>query len=194
MGDIDDREQTGQSANSEGVELKAEEIASGEIEGLEKELSELKDKYVRLYADFENYKKRVMREKEELLKYGNESLMSELITVVDHLELAIQHSKDSTEGIVEGVDITLKEMQNILKKYGISKIEALGEPFNPQLHHAMAQIESEGHENMVVEEFRKGYFFNDRLLRPAYVGVSKKPENNQDSKETENITENIKED
>ena len=103
MGDIDDREQTGQSANSEGVELKAEEIASGEIEGLEKELSELKDKYVRLYADFENYKKRVMREKEELLKYGNESLMSELITVVDHLELAIQHSKDSTEGIVEGV-------------------------------------------------------------------------------------------
>lgn len=151
-----------------------------DIEKLEKELSELKDKYLRLYADFENYKRLVAKEREELIKYSNEGLIRELLSVIDHLELALQHSSDNevSSALAEGVNMTLRELKTVLEKFGLVNIEAIGKPFDPFIHHAMSQIESEkDDENAVIAEFRKGYMLRDRVLRAALVGVSKKKVN-----------------
>ena len=149
-----------------------------EKDELERSLEEAEDKYVRLYADFENYKKTAARNKEELLKYANDDLMSDVLTVIDHLELALQHTGKSKDPnpLAEGVELTLKEMRNILDKYGLVTIDSLGKPFDPAVHHAMSQVETEdAKENTVVKEFRKGYMLKDRILRAAMVGVAKKP-------------------
>ena len=162
------------------TEAENEEIPSevDEKEELEKSLQEANDKYVRLYADFENYKKIAARNKEELLKYANDDLMTDVLTVIDHLELALQHTAEN-EGpnpLVEGVELTLKELRNILEKHGLVAIETLGKPFDPVVHHAMSQVETEEAEvNTVVTEFRKGYMLKERVLRAAMVGVAKKP-------------------
>jgi len=158
-----------------------------DIEELKKSLAELNDKYVRLYADFENYKKLVAKEKEELIKYSNEDLMRDLLTVVDHLELALQHSSgnEASNSLIQGVEMILKELKNILEKHGLVNIDALGKPFDPFLHHALSQVESEeAEENTVVTEFRKGYKLRDKVLRAALVGVSKKPSKQNQSTET----------
>lgn len=138
---------------------------------------ELNDRYLRLYAEFENYRKRVSKEKEELINYGNESLLYELLPAIDHLELALKHaSRDSDNGIVQGVEITLKELQRTLEKFGLRRIESTGKQFDPSVHHAMAQVEREDmDEKMVAEEFRAGYLYRDKVLRPSLVAVSVKP-------------------
>ena len=164
-----------------------------DTEELKKSLEEANDKYVRLYADFDNYKKVAARNKEELLKYANEDLMTDILTVIDHLELALQHASDdaASNSLAEGVQLTLKELRNVLEKNGLVTIEALGKPFDPFVHHAMSQIESEGEEeNTVVKEFRKGYMLKDRVLRAALVGVAIKPSQsgNSASESTENQT------
>lgn len=152
---------------------------------LEEELHKEKDKYLRLYAEFENYKKRVQKDKEDLVKYGIESLIYELLPVVDNLEMALKHSSNNTTssgtggsggGLVHGVEITLREFLKVLDKFGVSQIIAIDKIFDPSLHHAMTQIERDDvDENMVVEEFRKGYMLRDKVLRPSLVAVSKKP-------------------
>jgi molecular chaperone GrpE len=135
------------------------------------------DRYLRLYAEFENYKKRVSREKEDLVNYGNESLLYELLPAIDHLELALKHSsRDSDSGVVQGVEITLKELQRTLEKFGLRRIESTGKCFDPAVHHAMTRVEREDmDENMVAEEFRAGYMYRDKVLRPSLVAVSVKP-------------------
>ena len=142
------------------------------------ELQDMNNKYLRLYAEFENYKKRVMKDKEELIKYGNESLLYDLLPVVDNLEMALQHAADDvSSGLVQGVELTLKEMRKSLEKYGLVPIEAEGKPFDPAVHHAMAHLERDDvEENIVVEEYRKGYMFKDKVLRASLVAVSKKHE------------------
>ncbi len=160
---------------TEGEEAPSEVDRNDE---LKKSLAEADDKYIRLYADFENYKKIAARNKEELLKYANDDLMSEVLTVIDHLELALQHTVESKEPnpLAEGVELTLKELRNILEKHGLTTIDTLGKPFDPAVHHAMSQVETEDAEvNTVVKEFRKGYVLKDRVLRAAMVGVAKKP-------------------
>lgn len=154
------------------------------------EYTELREKYLRLYADFENYRKVVSREKQDLIKYSNEELLSELLSVIDHLELALQHATEQenkqVSALAEGVEMTLKELKTVLEKFGLVTIESLGKPFDPHVHHAMSQVETnEADENCVVTEFRKGYMLKDRVLRPSFVGVSKKPteENKEESKE-----------
>jgi len=148
------------------------------IEKLKKSLEEANDKYIRLYADFENYRKVTARNKEEQLKYANEELLTDILTVIDHLELALQHSttNETSNALAEGVQLTLKELKVVLEKHGLITIEALGKPFDPFVHHAMSQVESEeAAENTVVKEFRKGYMLKDRVLRATLVGVAKKP-------------------
>jgi molecular chaperone GrpE len=157
----------------------SDNAAEGEnIETIKKSLEEANDKYVRLYADFENYKRVAARNKEELLKYANEDLITDILTVIDHLELALQHSPENekSDSLAQGVQLTLKELQNVLKKHGLVTIDALGKPFDPSVHHAMSQIEEEdAEENTVVKEFRKGYMLKERVIRAALVGVSIKP-------------------
>ncbi len=142
------------------------------------ELQEAKDKYLRLYAEFENYRRRVNKDKEELVKYGNEALIYELLPVLDNLEMALQHASDeeSSSGLVQGVELTLKELMKTLEKFGLSPIEADGRPFDPSVHHAMSQVVREDvDEKIVVEEFRRGYLLKEKVLRPSLVAVSKKP-------------------
>jgi len=157
----------------------------------EEELRQEKDKYLRLYAEFENYKKRVAKDKEELIKYGNESMLYELLPVIDNLEMALKHSTNdaSSGGLVQGVEITLKEFLRVIDKFGLTPIEASDKEFDPSLHHAMTQVERDDiDENMVVEEFRKGYMFREKVLRPSLVAVSKKPVSGKNA-EKENLEE-----
>ena len=151
---------------------------SDPTEELTKSLNDANDKYVRLYADFENYKKIAARNKEELLKYANVDLMTDTLTVIDHLELALQHTADNeaSNPLAEGVELTLKELRTVLEKHGLVTLDALGKAFDPSVHHAMSQIESEdAEENTVVKEFRKGYMLRERVIRAALVGVAVKP-------------------
>ncbi len=149
------------------------------LKNLRAELDELKEKHLRLYAEFDNYKKKVQKDKEELLMYGNESLIYELLQVIDTLEIAITHSSDfkseANQSLIKGVENTLREFKRILEKSGLKQIEAVGKQFDPAFHHAMSQVEAPDFEdNFVVEEFRKGYILNNKILRPSLVSVSKK--------------------
>ncbi len=145
----------------------------------EEELNQMKDRYLRLYAEFENYKRRVQKDKEELVKYALEPFVKDLLNVVDNLERALEHAEneDAVAALREGVELTLKEFRKILNKYEVREIEALGKPFDPFYHDAMSQIEREDVEDKtVVEEYRKGYMLKDKVIRPSLVGVSKKVE------------------
>ncbi len=178
-------------------ENEAEETAPvPEEEGtdeLKKSIEEANDKYIRLYADFENFKKITAKNKEDLLKYASEDIMSDILTVIDHLELALQHSSgnETSSSLAEGVELTLKELTGVLEKHGLLNIEAVGKQFDPAIHHAMSQIETDdADENTVVKEFRKGYMLRDRVLRAPLVGVAKKQAPPEDTEEgsTENET------
>lgn len=146
-------------------------------------IEDLNNKYLRLYAEFENYKKRVNKDKEELVKYGNESLLYELLPAIDNLELALKHAQgDANSGLVQGVEMTLKELQRTLEKFGLAKIEADGKTFDPSVHHAMMKIEREDIDEMlVVEELRTGYIYRKKVLRPSLVSVSIKPKKAQEN-------------
>lgn len=200
-------------ANEEIAAEAVEKVSEAEPEAakpsLEEEVQEQKDKHLRLYAEFENYKKRVLKDKEELVRYGNESLLYELLPVIDNLEMAMKHSSNDESagdqsrltGLIQGVEITLKEFFRVLDRFGLTPIEAFGKRFDPFLHHAMAQVERDDvGENTVVEEFRKGYMFKDKVLRPSLVAVSKRTVESQplsvDSQEKEEeikINKNIEE-
>lgn len=164
------------------------------LKKLEDELKLQQDKYLRLYAEFENYKKRVYKDKEELLNYGNESLIYELLAVIDNLEMALKHASAETNGLTQGVEITLKEFLKVIEKFGVTAIPALGEKFNPELHHAMTQIQRDDvDENVVVEEYRRGYRIKDKILRPSLVAVSKKEEDSKKNAD-ESVSEEIRND
>jgi len=180
-GDMREDQSVSKAEENETVDEGVVEELPKDREKLETELQELNDKYLRLYAEFENYKKRVNKDKEELVNYGNESLLSGLLPVVDSLELALKHASDNvSEGLVQGVEITMKELIKTLEKAGLNVIEAYGKPFDPAVHHAMTQVERDDvDENTVVEEFRKGYMLKEKVLRPSLVAVSKKPGINQ---------------
>lgn len=136
------------------------------------------DKFVRERADLENYRKRVQREKEELLKYGNESFIMEILPVLDNMERALGHaSEESQAAVIEGVRLTHGMLLSALKKFGVTPIETeKGTPFDPAVHQAMGQVEHADQEvNTIVEVYQKGYLLNERLLRPAMVSVACAP-------------------
>jgi molecular chaperone GrpE len=143
------------------------------------EATEAQDRYLRTYADFENYRKRMQRDMAEFRKYANEQMALDLLTVVDHLGLAIRHTQDAGEAgqaLLEGVGLVYKQFLDLLEKYGITPFKAEGEPFDPKLHDAMMQVETaEVPENTVVKVFQEGYRYHEKVLRHARVGVSKHP-------------------
>ena len=131
------------------------------------------DRFLRERADLENFKKRMQREKADALRFACEPLIRELLPVVDNLERAAEHGTGNGESILEGVKLVLKSFVDVLDRYGVTRIDAVGEPFDPSRHQAMAQVESAAHEpNRVVEQHHRGYLLHDRLLRPALVTVS----------------------
>lgn len=158
-------------------ELPEEEILrlSEELDSKTRECEELQTKYLRAYADLENYKKRCDREKADYLAYANESLVSELLPVIDNFERALAHTQgENSASIADGVKLIIDQLLAVLKKFGLEEVKAEGERFNPELHHAISHDESaEAEPNTVVEVFQKGYFLKGKLVRPAMVSVSK---------------------
>jgi molecular chaperone GrpE len=149
------------------------------LEEKEKELNEHHDRLLRLAADFDNYKKRAAKEKEDWAKFANEDLIRGILPFIDNLERAVNHAEKvvDTGVLIEGVRLTLQQILQTLNKFGLSSFQSVGKPFDPTVHEAMLVVETDKQEpNQVVEEFQKGYLLNDRLLRPATVSVSKTPE------------------
>jgi len=139
------------------------------------EVEALNDRLLRLHAEFENYKKRMARERNEFVKFANEGLILEALPVLDNLDRAIAMARSGmdAQGVAEGLEIILRLFQGTLEKAGVKPIEVLEREFDPNLHQAVAQVESpDGRENIVVEEVRKGYLLEGRLLRPTMVKVS----------------------
>ncbi|MCL5061647.1 MAG: nucleotide exchange factor GrpE [Nitrospiraceae bacterium] len=176
---VEEKNEESKKPEEIGISLEIEDKTAEAVESIQAELADTKDKYLRLYAEFENYKKKVQKDREELIKYSNESLVYELLPALDNLEMALKHSAEkNSESLIKGVENTLRELNRILEKFGVKFVEAVGKPFDPAYHHAMSQVEREDVENnTVVEEFRKGYLYNEKVLRPSLVVVSKKSSN-----------------
>lgn len=150
------------------------------VETLEKEAAENHDRLLRMAAEFDNYKKRATREMNDFRKFANENFAKALLPVVDSMDLAIESSsndKHVNNSMVEGVNMTLKEILKIFEQFGVKRFESIGNTFDPNLHQAVMQEETDKFpENTVSKELQKGFMIHDRLLRPAMVVVSKQPE------------------
>ena len=174
-----DKKTAGETAAEklEGAGQPAEELKA-KLEQTEKEKHDLYDRLLRTTADFDNFRKRVSREKDELIRYGNEKLARELLPVIDNFERALQQAENSTDNkaLREGIEMILKQFIAVLEKFGVKDFTSVGQPFDPNKHEAMVHQESSEHEeNSVLSEFQKGYYLHDKLLRPALVAVAKKP-------------------
>ena len=157
---------TGEADLQEALAVKTEEYKS------------LNDRHLRQAAEFENYKRLAQRDQREQIRFGNEQLLKELLPVIDNLERAIKSAKDNGGGgaLLQGVDLTLKQLVSALGKFGVQPIATVGQPFDPTTHQAVSHTPSDtvatGH---VVDEFQKGYRLHDRVLRAAMVSVSSGP-------------------
>ncbi len=152
------------------------EKLQAQIADKDKELAELKNRYLRALAENENARKRIRQQSEETIRLQRENLLRELLPVVDNLERAVDAARDGGNGkpIVEGVEMVLRSLLDLLKTHGVTQLTSVGQPFDPQRHEAVDQIESSQHPpNTVVNEFHRGYQIGDRLLRPARVAVAK---------------------
>lgn len=158
-------------------ELVAElDTLSEELDRVQVELEDTKDKFLRGLADFDNYRKRVTRERAQLTKCANEDLIKRLLDVVDNIERALDAASESEDfdGFKKGMELIYDHLKGILTKEGLCPIVCLGEPFDPNYHEAVMALEKEGHESdKVVEEVQKGYMLDGRVIRPSKVVVSK---------------------
>ncbi len=147
----------------------------------EEEAKETYDRLLRVSAEFENYKKRSAREMEDFRKFANQSLIKEMLSVVDNLELAIDSANEKQEShnsLKEGLDLTRKELLRVFEKFSVTPIESKGKLFDPTYHEAVMQEETDEYpENTIINEMQKGYLIHDRLLRPAMVVVAKPKKN-----------------
>jgi molecular chaperone GrpE len=137
------------------------------------EVKTLNDKYLRLAAEFDNYKRLVQRDQRDQIRFGNESLLKELLPVVDNLERAVKASQEggSSDALIQGV--TLKQLTGALTRFHVTPIQTIGQQFNPATHHSVTSVASKKvPEQHVVEEFQRGYLLHDRILRAAMVSVS----------------------
>ena len=165
-------------------------VMEARLESMEQESKDSHDRFLRVSAEFENYKKRAAREMNDFRKFANESFAKAMLSVVDNLDRAIESSSDddhSNSSVVEGVNMTLKEILKIFEQFGVKPFESLGKTFDPAVHQAVMQGESDDHpEKTILNELEKGYMIHDRLLRPAMVVVSKKTESeNQENQAQE---------
>jgi molecular chaperone GrpE len=147
-----------------------------ELETAKQEAKETYDRFLRVSAEFENYKKRSAREMDDLRKYANQSLIVEMLAVVDNLERALNSSNGNSSNdkcMADGVNLTLREILKVFEKFNVKPIESIGQPFDPNFHQAMMQEETDDYpENTVITELQKGYMIHDRLLRPSMVVVA----------------------
>lgn len=145
------------------------------IEQLEKEKEELNNRLLRVHADYDNFRRRTREEKERDAKYRSQNLVEEILPVLDNFERAlnVETTNDESKSILQGMDMIYRQLLDALKKEGVSVIDAVGKPFDPNYHQAVMQVNEEGYEsNTVVEELQKGYMLKDRVIRPSMVKVN----------------------
>jgi molecular chaperone GrpE len=171
----------------ETADKKTIELLSDELQALkaqhEQTLADLeseKDQHVRLQAEFENFRRRSLKEKQDGLKFGHQNLVKDLLSTVDNLERALEHGAQNDgpdgQGILDGVELVHREILGALAKHAVTEIDAQGKPFDPAVHEAMGQVPSEEVAvNTVLQVLQKGYVIHDRMLRPARVLVSRAP-------------------
>lgn len=160
-------------------ETRAEETPSEGVTVQANELEEFQDRYLRLAAEFDNYRKRVVRERADLIRTAHEGVLIDLFPVLDNLERALAAARSSAassraiEAVIEGVENTLRLFKGVLEKQGVKEIESVGREFDPTVHHAVEQVRTSDYsENTVVEEVLRGYLLDHKVLRPALVKVS----------------------
>jgi len=186
--DVDDSkedniDETISENNNEDVESEEEDTKETEVDILKEEIKTLKEEKIRVLAEMENLRKRFEREKIDSIKYGSVNFARDVLSPGDNLERALsvineeEEQSQSIKNLIEGLLMVKKELSTALEKNGITKIDSLDKKFDPNLHQAMMEIENDDlDEGVVVQEIQTGYMMHDRLLRPAMVGVSKKPQ------------------
>jgi molecular chaperone GrpE len=180
--------QTPQPSPDEDAETQTvdeDQDPASQLQAARQQAQENYDRLLRASAEFDNYKKRTAREMQDVIKYANEKIFKELLTVVDNLERAIEAAgvdRKDEDPLVKGIHLTLGEILKILERHKVKPVKALGEPFDPAYHQAMMQEEvADQPPNTVVREMQKGYVIHDRLLRPAMVVVSKAKQDKAES-------------
>lgn len=175
-------ESSNQATVEHGVEAKFQEMdtmlkeAEAKMVEVESKFKQSKDDYLRVLADFDNFRKRSQKEKEELQKFAGENIFKELLPILDGFDQTLNHAKPQGElaNFIAGVELLRKQVIQIFSKFGVTKIEALGQSFDPNLHEAMSQEESSDHKaGTIIREWRSGYKMHEQLLRPAMVIVAK---------------------
>ena len=173
--EINDTTSEEAAETSEPVEEASENEGDSKIAELEKKLQEAEAKYVRLYADFDNYRRRVKLDAEAAQKYRAQSLVTNLLPALDNFDRAINSTKETeeTKPILQGMNMVLSSILSAMKEEGVEVIESVGKEFDPHVHQAIMQDNNEEFgSNIVVEEFQKGYKLKDRVIRPAMVKVN----------------------
>ena len=168
-----DSNQSHDSTNPENAHL-------AQIEELKLQVDKFKNEYLYMRAEFDNYKRNAIKERSDVLKYGSERVISEILGVVDNFERALEAkvTPDNLNVFVKGVEMTSVELKNVLQKYGVSEVETQNKPFDPMMHEALSSEEtSEIPEGHVFRVFKKAYKLHDKVIRPAQVVVAKKPSN-----------------
>ena len=162
-------EETQEEVKENKAEVNFEETASR----LEEELNQKNDQYQRLLAEYDNFKKRTVKEKEAIYVDSVKDTVAELLPIIDNLVRAIDAFEDKESGECKGVMMVLKQTEDIFAKLGVNEIKALGEQFNPEFHNAVMHVEDDSaSENTIVEEFQKGYLYKDKVIRYSMVKVA----------------------
>lgn len=174
MNDIQ-AEETVENADSTTTFTAEEVVSRAELERVQAHADDQTQRLLRAQADFDNFRRRTQKEKEELAKYASAQLITELIPVIDNFEraMATKPENPELESFSKGVDMIFRQLSDVLKNTGLTPMEAVGQPFNPEFHQAVMQVESDEYEEgIVVEELQKGYVLKDKVIRPAMVKVS----------------------
>jgi len=167
-----------------GEEAAPAEEAPDALEQARQEAAENYDRFLRLQAEVENYKRRMAKEHTESLRYAISPLVTDVAAVIDNLERAIEHARkeqgETVEALVAGIEMVLKQLGETLGRYGVVRIEAVGKPFDPSRHEAINVVETNDvPENQVLDEYQAGYLLHERVIRPARVSVSKRGDGGQ---------------
>jgi molecular chaperone GrpE len=161
-----------EEAHTNGAE---KALPTDELDQMREQAEEHYQRYLRTQADFDNFRRRSRTEKEEFAKYASMKLIEQLLPIVDNMDRALSSSRDTKDfgALVKGVEMTFRQLEQVLEQEGLKKMDVVGQPFNPEFHQAIMQVDSDEHEEgTVVEEMQKGYILKDKVLRPAMVKVS----------------------
>lgn len=156
------------------LEEKVKELEKS-LEERQKELEEYKNRWIRTYADLDNYRKRTQREIQDIYRYAGEELVKDILPVIDNFERALDLQEDKENPVLKGVELIYKQFKEVLEKHEVKEIEALGKPFDPNFHDAVMMVETDEYEeNTIAEVLLKGYTYNTKVIRPSMVKVAKK--------------------